>query len=200
MVSIFERPIPGQSLTAEPGRSPWERPPEFPNPVDALEYHLKELAQKEVVDDLIDALDIGIPVSVVAGSIVNKGLMEGMHTVDTTMLLKPMIMMHIKGLAEVAGIDYKMSMEDYADVEEQEREAFARKLAMRLNAQIKDKEPDAGVELMGETQEYLEQGMPEGEPEQPEPEMAEPEQQQEQQEEMPMEEPKAERNGLMARG
>lgn len=198
MVSIFERPIPGQSLTAEPGRSPWERPPEYPNPMDALEYHLKQLARPDVVDDVMDTLDLGIPVSVVAGSMAQKGLMEGLYTVDTTMLLKPMLMLHIKGLAEVAGIDFKMTFDDYVDIETAEREEFARKLAVRMDLDLKGKKKDAGTELMQQTQEYLEEGMPEEE--QPEQEAEAPEMEAQEEQDMPMEEPEAPRNGLMARG
>lgn len=185
--NIFNGPIPGQSLTAEPGKYPWEQPPKYANPLDALDYYFKRFTQEDVLDDLVDMLEMGIPVATFTEITLKRGFMEGLHTVDVKMLLKPMLMMHIKGLADAAGVDYKMSMEDYAgDNTAEERDKLARKLAAKFRTDLKGKTPDAGTELQEEITESLEQGMPE--------------QTMEEDTMEPMQEPEAPQQGLMAKG
>ena len=111
-LSPFDGPIPGQSLTAEPGNAPWEKPSKFSDPMDALEMYMEKLGDEEPLDDIMDMLDIGVPVSVVAGSMLTAGVMNGMHTVDVKLLLKPLLMTQIKTLADVTGVEYKMTMEE----------------------------------------------------------------------------------------
>jgi hypothetical protein len=100
----FDRPIPGQSLTTEPGSVPWERPSVHSDPLDALEMYMEQLSDETVVDDVMDMVDIGIPIRVVAGVMLSKGVMEGMHTIDTKVLLLPILTAQIKSLADVIGL------------------------------------------------------------------------------------------------
>ncbi len=183
-LSPFDGPIPGQSLTAEPGNAPWEKPSKYSDPMDALEMYMDKLGNEEIVDDVMDMLDIGIPVNTVASAMLGMGVMEGMHTVDVKLLLRPFVAAHIKSLADVVGVDYKMTMAEYDDKDakaEQKRKAkLAAKLAMRTGA-ITPSKADEGEELMMEAQQELE---------------APQEQPQEVQQEMPAEESV----GLMARG
>lgn len=148
-LSPFDGPIPGQSLTAEPGNAPWEKPSKFSDPMDALELYMEKLGDEEALDDIMDMLDIGIPVSVVAGSMLSTGVMEGMHTVDVKMLLKPILMTQIKTLADVTGVEYKMTMEDYRDRDAEAKQRRAAKLAAKLSLRTGTiSKPDAGEEIM----------------------------------------------------
>ena len=179
-LSPFDGPIPGQSLTAEPGNAPWEKPSKFSDPLDAFEMYMEQLADEEVLDDVMDMVDIGIPVSVVAGTMLSMGVMEGMHTVDVKLLLKPLLMTQIKTLAEAMNVDYKMTMEEYRDKDaeaKQKRAAkLAAKLAMKTGAMTGT--PDKGEEIMQKAEQEL--------------------QEPQQQEEMPMEAEQAPQ-GLMAK-
>ena len=183
-LSPFDGPIPGQSLTAEPGNAPWEKPSKFSDPMDVLEMYMEKLGNEEIVDDVIDMLDVGIPIETVAGTMLGMGVMNGMHTVDVKMLLLPLVSAHIKSLADVVGVEYKMSMADYDDKDakaKQKRQAkLEAKLAMKTGKIVPQK-ADEGEKLMMETQEQLEAP---------------------QQEEQVMEEAPAEEMpvGLMARG
>lgn len=192
---IFSGPIPGQSLTAEPGNYPWEQPPKYANPLDALDYYLKRFTNQEVLDDLVDMLEMGIPVATFTEIALKRGFMEGLHTVDVKMLLKPMLMMHIKGLADAAGVEYKLSMDDYAgeDTEEARRKLSA-KLAAKFKTDLKGKTPDAGTQLQEEVTESLEQD------EMQEQEEAAPVMEEEQETMEPMQEADVPPQGLMARG
>ena len=179
-LSPFDGPIPGQSLTAEPGNAPWEKPSKFSDPLDAFEMYMEQLADEEVLDDVMDMVDIGVPISVVAGTMLSMGVMEGMHTVDVKLLLKPLLMTQIKTLAEAMNVEYKMTMEEYRDKDaeaKQKRAAkLAAKLAMKTGAMTGT--PDKGEEIMQKAEQEL--------------------QEPQQEEEMPMEAEQAPQ-GLMAK-
>lgn len=152
----FDGPIPGQSLTAEPGNAPWEKPSKHSDPMDALEMYMEKLGDESVLDDILDMLDIGIPVSVVVGSMLSTGVMEGMHTVDVKLVLKPLLMAQIKTLADVSGLDYKMTMEDYRDKDAEAKKRRMGKLASKLAMSTgKVSQPDAGQEIAMQVEEDM---------------------------------------------
>ena len=156
----FDRPIPGQSLTVEPGSVPWERPSVHSDPLDALEMYMEQLSDETVVDDVMDMVDIGIPIRVVAGVMLSKGVMDGMHTVDTKVLLMPILTAQIKSLADVIGLDYKLTMEDYADKDAEAKKKRMSLLSAKLAAKL-DKvkgEKDKGEIILEDTQQQLEAG------------------------------------------
>ena len=199
----FDRPIPGQSLTTEPGSVPWERPSVHSDPLDALEMYMEQLSDETVVDDVMDMVDIGIPIRVVAGVMLSKGVMEGMHTIDTKVLLLPILTAQIKSLADVIGLDYKLTMDDYADKDAAAKKKRMNLLSAKLAAKL-DKvkgEKDGGEIILEDTQQQLETGNVEEQPaEQMAPEAApqEPQAEQPVQQEMPTEAPAP--MGLMAKG
>ena len=154
----FEGPIPGQSLTAEPGNAPWEKPSKYSDPMDALEMYMEKLGDESVLDDILDMLDIGIPVSTVVGSMLSTGVMDGMHTVDVKLILEPLLRAQIKTLADVSGVDYKMTMDDYRDKDAEAKERRRGKLAAKLAMSTgKVSQPDAGQEIAMQVAEDMEQ-------------------------------------------
>ena len=50
-MKITDRPIPGQSLTAEPRSQAFERPPEVVDPIEALDLHLDNLSKEGAMED-----------------------------------------------------------------------------------------------------------------------------------------------------
>ena len=189
-ITPFDGPIPGQSLTDEPGNYPWERPPLHADPMDALEVYMEKLGNEEVIDDVTDMLDLGVPINTVAGAMLTMGVGEGLHTVDVKFILKPLVAAHIQSLADVIGVDYKVSMADYRDKDAEKAEKRKKILSAKLMDKL-DVEPskmDEGEKIMQEAQQTLE-AMPKQE---------EPMQEQEEpmQEEMQQEAP----TGLMAKG
>jgi hypothetical protein len=117
--------------------------------MDALEMYMEKLGDEEALDDIMDMLDIGVPVSVVAGSMLTAGVMNGMHTVDVKLLLKPLLMTQIKTLADVTGVEYKMTMEEYRDRDAEAKQKRAAKLAAKLSMRTGTiTKPDPGEEIM----------------------------------------------------
>ena len=146
MADLFNGPIPGESLTVEPGNYPWEQPPLHADPMDALEYHMEQLTDETVTDNVLGMLDLGVPASLVANTMLSSAVMNGIHSVDVKMLLKPILMMQIKALGDVAGIDYKDTMDDYNDKDEIARIKTRKRLAAKLEVEskLKRKNKDKG--------------------------------------------------------
>ena len=104
----FNAPIPGESLTAELGDRPWQKPPQYSTVEDALEYYVPRLTDKDFESDLLDTMELGVPVTTMANSIQITGVMQGLHTVDVGLLLIPVLMEMIAFLGDRANIEYKM--------------------------------------------------------------------------------------------
>ena len=157
VADVFNGPIPGESLTAEPGNYPWEQPPLHADPMDALEYHMDQLTDEAVTDNVLGMMDVGVPVSVIASTILRSGVMNGIHSVDVKMLLEPVLTMQIKALGDVAGIEYKETMDDYTDKDEMQRLQTRQRIAAKLEAQakLKGKPKDKGDMLEEDVAEMM---------------------------------------------
>ena len=59
---IFDAPIPGQSLTDEPGNYPWEHAPQYPTVEDASHVIWERLHREEVIDTIVILLRNGMTV------------------------------------------------------------------------------------------------------------------------------------------
>jgi len=115
---MFNAPIPGQSLTSEPRNYPWENPPEFANPEEALLFHMDRLKDPSKVKAIAGLLTLGLDVVTLTEGILRGAVAEGRHSVDISMLIGPIVHEYIVGVADAAGIDYDEGLEeDEIDVE-----------------------------------------------------------------------------------
>jgi hypothetical protein len=134
---FMDAPIPGQSLTAELGSRPWQQPAKYSNVEDVLEFYANKITDPKINDSLLDALEMGTPVSSIAEIVVQSGAMEGIHTIDVSILVLHVIMELIAYVADNADINYSMGTEDEIDqdiVPESKIEMIMQK--------IKNKKPD----------------------------------------------------------
>ena len=77
MASPFDAPIPGQSLTDEPGNAPWEKPAEISSVEDTVKYYINKLADQDVMDDLAVMFDAGLTVKPFVKTMVQAGVYAG---------------------------------------------------------------------------------------------------------------------------
>ena len=108
----FDAPIPGMSLTHELGARPWQQPAQFPSVDEAIEYYMSRMTSEEFIDQLIDIMEMGEPITVIANTIQLSGVMEGKHTVDVGMLITPLLVELMMMLAESADIEYTSGLDD----------------------------------------------------------------------------------------
>ena len=114
----IDAPIPGQSLTAPLGDRPWQNPPEYVEVEDALEYYIPKVLDPEFSVELLDIIEMGIPLTTIANSLQLASVMEGKHSVDIGMLILPILMEFIMLMADEVGIKYDNGMKKDKSIRE----------------------------------------------------------------------------------
>ena len=151
-MNVFTAPIPGESLTAEPGNFPWERPPMYSDPEAALQMHLDNITDDKTVDAIVDLLEAGVSVRALTESMMTLGVMGGKHTIDTSMIIGPVVHEYVKMIANNAGVDYTEGFES-DDLSGNDDMAVASRVNKMIASQPKDSK--AG-KLIKQTAEILE--------------------------------------------
>ena len=141
----FDAPIPGQSLTDEPGNYPWEHPPQRASVEEALDDIYESLMQEKNMKRMFTLLRMGIPVEALVKIITFAGFLEGKYTVDVAKLLEPMVSMIITGEATLAEIPAKINIGDAEDTNFY-KEMAGRKYDMKLDKEQKDKQMEMPME------------------------------------------------------
>ena len=88
----FNAPIPGESLTAELGGRPWQTPPKLATVDEAIDYYMERMSSEDFMEQVVDVLESGVPVSTIANTLQLASVMDGIHTVDVGTLVVPVIM------------------------------------------------------------------------------------------------------------
>ena len=138
----FERPIPGESLTRPPKEAPFERPPEVSDPMEALDIHIENLQKDGVAEDIVFFIEEGLDIQTLVEGILRSAVMEGIHTIDVSLIIAPVLHEHIKSYAVLADIEFDEGFED-PDRDKAlsyERDTMrARKLLRKMSGDKKEK-------------------------------------------------------------
>jgi len=105
----LDAPIPGMSLTSELGARPWQSPPEGNDVNDAVDFYIPRLGDPEYVGQVLDIIDSGVPLTSIAESMILVGNMEGKHSIDVGVLVQPVIVEFLKGIADITETKYTIS-------------------------------------------------------------------------------------------
>jgi len=151
MVSLSSKggPIPGQSLTSDPEQPrPWEKPPAFSNPREALMNISKLILQPEAIKGTIGALVNGAAVADIATAILYANFTEGDISPDTMLLLMEPVMYLIMSIGEEANIKYNIEADDMDEMDEEDPEEVEEKINEFRNVfeDIKNSEPVKSVD------------------------------------------------------
>jgi len=126
-------PIPGQSLTDEPSNFAWERPPEITDPNEAVVFHLDRLSEKPVAESVLFLMEFGYPTDVLARSMLTAAVGEGMHSIDVSLIVAPVVEEELGYMARTAGIDYKDTFEDDQTEDELQEERLRMLISKKLS-------------------------------------------------------------------
>lgn len=192
--SFLSAPVAGQSLTDTPKNYPWENPPQMADYEEVTKYYIGRLADQDVMDDLAVLFEGGMPITPLVDSITTMGVMEGLHTVDVSLIVAPVLHAFIKAAMLEYGIDAK---DDTYNPERDPTEREKRRLitAIQLSLATAQEEgrtaaTDPGIAMLQQVSDTLD--------EQPLDEVEDNIEEAEPEAEMPVEE--AAPRGLMARG
>lgn len=142
----LEGPIPGMSLTSEPGARPWENPPVYTLVEDVVGFYTEQILDQESEDFILVVLEKGISIEAAADHVVASGVMNGMHTADVAFLVTPVVRELLMYVADTAGIEY---VESYDKIEQEKR--IPRKMARQIVEEIFAKEVEKKEEMAAPT-------------------------------------------------
>ena len=108
----IDGPIPGESLTAEYGGRPWQKPPQYSTVDEAMQFYMQRMENDKFKDDLLDVIDNGIPLTIIANALQLGSVMEGYHSVDVGILVLPALVESLALIAENNGVTYKTGTEE----------------------------------------------------------------------------------------
>lgn len=108
----FVAPVPGMSLTTEPKSRPWESPPQMTKVSEVVNFYSERLSNPDLMYSILDAVKKGIPIHDIALSMTKVSVMNGKHTVDTGMIVSPVITEMIKAVADLNDVGYVLTQED----------------------------------------------------------------------------------------
>ena len=83
----FDAPIAGMSLTHELGARPCQSPAQYSNVDEVIQYYIEKFQIEDAEKSLLDVLELGVPVSIIANTLQLSSVMEGVHSIDTGLLV-----------------------------------------------------------------------------------------------------------------
>ena len=158
MEQSFDRPIPGMGMTFEVGSRPWQTPPEITTVEQATNYYVERMNTDQFKAQLVDVIEMGVPLATLANTIQLASVMEGIHSVDVGMLVIPIIVELLMTIAEAEGVQYQTGMEG---METERPTAVSRIINDKMN-ELRAPTEDIGIEEPQVELEQEEQPQPMG--------------------------------------
>lgn len=162
MKELLNLPIPGESLTGEPRKFPWERPAEINDPKEAIDYHIDRLTEGERLKGVMLVLDSGImTLEGVTRVLMRSAVSKGMHSIDVGLIAAPVIHEFLKKTAKATGAKYteELSSEGVSEGDMEELNAV---LASLETEDTQTGEVELEAELEDELEEELKEEKVEG--------------------------------------
>tara|TARA_X000001388_G_scaffold44338_1_gene31442 strand:+ start:1600 stop:2088 length:489 start_codon:yes stop_codon:yes gene_type:complete len=156
-VNPFDAPVAGQSLTDTPKNYPWENPARFAK-LDESSLHIwKELNKKDTLKRIIILLEAGTPLEALTRTIVFSGFVEGAFSIDSALLLTPIVQKMLFTIGKAAGVSkLKLTSPKKNMTEEMIKDLYKARGYISKNKnmkEVKDKEEDKPKGLMSRSKE-----------------------------------------------
>jgi len=143
--------IPGQSLTDEPKNFAWERPPEITDPDKAIAYHIDYLSNSEVVESTLFILASGLPVKNFVDTILTNAVGNGIHSIDISMIIKPVLEEAVVLTAIEADIKFLEEFDNSKAKEASQKTREETLILSRLKEALEDREDQGDEGLIEDT-------------------------------------------------
>ena len=159
-MEIIGGAIPGQSLTKKPGNYPWDKPSKLNDVDEIIKLHLDTLSEKKSIDNLLLVLERGLPLNILVETYLTTQVMKGIHNIDVSILVAPVVHEFLYDLAKDAGLDFK----EFSD---EKVSGTKEKALMLLKAELKstpEEEQDSGFEILEDMTTALKEQPEEGSP------------------------------------
>lgn len=107
----FNGPIPGESMTIEPGKYPFDRPPQTTNAEEAINILFKSMSRPSATNKILDAMDEGVPIDSISNVLVQSMMGEGVIPVQLMPIITPSVLAILVHMAQKAGVKPVVSTE-----------------------------------------------------------------------------------------
>lgn len=108
----LDAPVPGMSLTAEPKSRPWRRPYQYSTVDEVATYYMDLMMDPRFTDGLIEQVEVGFPLAMIADVWITASTMEGLHSVDLGSLVSPVVITMMKALLDDEDVSYEVGDEE----------------------------------------------------------------------------------------
>lgn len=100
----LDKPIPGMSLTVEPGSRPWEQPPSYVDVDEFLDTMFAKFTEQDNANRVFALLEAGLPIETLVRTTLTGAFAEGKITPDVALLSAGPLAGFFKIMADDAGI------------------------------------------------------------------------------------------------
>lgn len=145
------KPIPaGISWTAPPKGRPWTTPPKNTDLSEIAQLYIDKLSSPQIMNSVLDVVETKVPLASMAEALMLNGVNSGVHTIDTGILVMPIIIEMLKTTSEMHGVEYIIFADDKA-AEDVVPERVVRQAVKEAMAPKEDAAPmvEPKVELSG---------------------------------------------------
>ena len=146
---VFDAPVPGMGMTHEVGARPWQRPAQYTKMDDIAQVYIAQMQDDAFVEQALNLLETQMPVTMIANAMQTTNVMNGVHSIDTGVLVLPIIMEMIMLIADTEGINYVTGTE--RNIDDELNETRLQVATERFDDMTTEARPD-----MMETEEVLE--------------------------------------------
>lgn len=95
----FNRAPPGYSLTQSPKKWPWEQPPRFSRPDQAVDFIIDNLEKEDTEQHYVEIMFAGISIEEIVNGLVSAGFGQGLFTPDVAEIIKAPLAFYLMGVA-----------------------------------------------------------------------------------------------------
>ena len=110
--ALLNTSIPGESLTAEMGAYPWQRPPELTTIDEVVSFYSERLVEDKTSAGFIALLDSGISIKTIVDTTIDASVANGIHSIDIAALVSPVLVEMMMYLGDIAKVDYITGLEE----------------------------------------------------------------------------------------
>lgn len=154
------QPIPaGISWTAPEKSRAWQNPPKFTKFSDVANNYITMLSSRDMANSVLDALDTKAPLASLAEVIMLSGVQKGAHTLDTGVLVMPIIIEMLKTVAMMNDIKTVTYSEEYDDMRVIPTRAIKMALASSMEMPVEEMSSPAEEPKMGLMQRKTKMGI-----------------------------------------
>ena len=105
--ALLQSPIPGESLANDPDQPyPFEQAPQFTDVQKAQEYLFEQLVDQNKIPQLLDIINQGVPLTMIAQAVLFAGFQQGKWNPDLFLLLLEPTVYILLFICEQSGVDY----------------------------------------------------------------------------------------------